>query len=159
MATSSYGALCSSFRELAGKVWRDRQAAETLGVPWNEEAVTEWLLLNLAKRHNGPQFDIRAYTRAEESLNGADWEFRFSDSRVGVTIRIQAKRLYKSGRYESLFKSGASRFDQLCKLQSKAGAAYPLYVFYNFPRAFPDFTCGPLSPRDRRYAPTRVRTH
>jgi hypothetical protein len=149
--------LCYSFRNLAGRVWRERGAATRLGMPWNEESVTEWLLLQLAKKHQAPNFQIRAYTRPQEKLNGADWEFRFADNKFGVSLRIQAKRLFPSGRYESLFKPSGNKFEQLDKLTSNAGAAYPLYVFYNHAPAFPNFIfsvppdCGNRSFRARSY--------
>ncbi len=104
---------------------------------YNEETVTENLLLELAERHSGRNLEIRSYTKPEEGTGtkatnnlptGADWAFWFGDTNnKGIELRIQAKRLFNSGKYESLDGNG----QQIEHLMKNCGSAIPLYVFYN----------------------------
>lgn len=134
---STYPGLCESLRELSAWSWGRLEKADRLGVAYNEETVTENLLLELALRHSGRDLDIRAYTKIEEGKGtkstggkptGADWAFWFSDSsNKGVELRVQAKRLFRSGAYDSLDGTGK----QIKDLKKNCGSAIPLYVFYN----------------------------
>ncbi len=135
-----YPDLCSTFKELAAWTWNKLDKANRLEMVFNEETITESLLLKLAERHAGRDLAIRAYTKAEEGKGtaktgtrptGADWSFWFSDQKTkkGIEVRVQAKRLFKSGSYESLDGSGK----QLQVLRRNAGKAIPLFVFYNMP--------------------------
>ena len=132
--------LCLSFKELASWTWHKLAKADRLNMAFNEETITESLLLKLAERHSGRGLTIRSYTKNEEGTGtaatggnptGADWSFWFGDSSgKGIEVRIQAKRLFvKSGKYESLDGSGVQRK----KLSSNCKGAIPLYVFYNGP--------------------------
>jgi len=141
---------CRSFRQEAHQVWHDMSEADSFGLPRNEETTTEELLLSLARKHKGRGLDIKAYTKTEESGNGADSAFWFADgSWRGIGARIQAKRLFGDQvRYKSLFHQSDSQ-----KEVSKAAGLdtpnqcetllsyndpsdpqnnlIPLYVFYN----------------------------
>jgi hypothetical protein len=61
---------------------------------------------------------IHLATKHEEAKHGADWEWWFIYRGKGIGFRVQAKRLFASGKYESLFekKKGAKQYDQLDKL-------------------------------------------
>jgi hypothetical protein len=134
---STYPALCESLRELSAWSWGKLEKADRLGIAYNEETITENLLLELALRHSGRDLDIRAYTKIEEGKGtkatggkptGADWAFWFSDSNnKGIELRIQAKRLFGPGTYDSLDGTGK----QIKDLKNNSGNAIPLYVFYN----------------------------
>lgn len=138
---------CRSFRQDAHQVWRDMSEAEGFGLPRNEETTTEELLLSLARKHKGRGLDIKAYTKADESKNGADWALWFADgTRKGIGARIQAKRLFADeGRYKSLFHqsdsqktvskaSGRPTPNQCETLLTHRDGLVPLYVFYNSDR-------------------------
>jgi hypothetical protein len=135
---------CRSFRKEAHQVWRDMSEAEGFGLPRNEETTTEELLLSLARKHKGRGLDIKAYTKADESANGADWALWFADGTWnGIGARIQAKRLFADeDRYKSLFHQsdsqktiskalGQSTPNQCETLLTHRDGLVPLYVFYN----------------------------
>ncbi len=134
--------LCETFKELAAWTSNKLSKADRLKMAFNEETITESLLLKLAERHAWRDLSIRAYTKQEEGIGtsktggkgkatGADWSFWFGNTkRLGVEVRIQAKRMFtKSGKYESLDGTGP----QIQTLFKNAGASIPLYVFYNPP--------------------------
>ncbi len=125
--------LCQSFRWEAGRVWNDMEHAKRLGLSFSEETITETCLLNIAKRQRHSSIAIIPATKPQEAKHGADWEWWFTKAGVGVGYRVQAKRLYPSGRYQELFKSG-DKFEQLDKLVSRGAAddLDPLYCFYNY---------------------------
>lgn len=137
MTTVKYSQLCHSLREQAAWVANELSEVYRLRMPLSEETITESILLALAKRHVGNGLTIRAYTKPEEGTGtlatnnlptGADWSFWFADGRNhGIELRIQAKRLFPSGKYESLDGTGT----QIQNLYKNQGSAIPLYVFYN----------------------------
>jgi hypothetical protein len=139
--------LCEHFRELSGWTWRKLGAADSLGVAFGEETITESLLLELASQHAGRGLRIRAYTKAEEGTGtkatgglptGADWSFWIANAvGIGIELRVQAKRQFPSGQYESLDGKG----QQIKDLWNNRGRAVPLYVLYNGP-----FSCYPWGP-------------
>lgn len=128
--------LCASFRRLSSWTWSQLTEAAHLGVSFSEETVTESLLFKLAKLHRH-DLSIKAYTKAEEGKGtaatggkptGADWSFWVVSPRgKGIEIRLQAKRQFSSGKYESL--NGKSQ--QINDLWNNRGKAVPLYLFYN----------------------------
>ncbi|WP_338722403.1 DUF6615 family protein [Devosia sp. XK-2] len=135
---------CRSFADESREVWSDMSDALRLGISRQEETTTENLLLSLARKHDGRGLKIQTFTRSEEASNGADWAFWFaSKSRLGIELRVQAKRLFShSGRYESLFHQSPSQQkaakarggetpNQCEALISNRGNAIPVYVFYN----------------------------
>lgn len=137
--------LCQSFREQAEWVANKLSRADHLRMAYSEETITENVLLALAERHSGRDLVIRAYTKREEGTGtrktnglptGADWSFWFADgNNRGIELRIQAKRLFASGEYESLDGRGG-KGTQIDLLEKNRGNAIPLYVFYNFDDLF-----------------------
>ena len=129
--------LCESFRKEAGFVWNRMKKAGLLGMSLSEETLTEYTLYNIAVAHARTKIIIDLATKQEEAKHGADWEWWLIHGSKGLGFRVQAKRLFPSGRYQSLFdkKKGAGPYDQLDKLvriSTKEGLV-PLYCFYNFP--------------------------
>jgi hypothetical protein len=122
------------FRRLSGWVWNEQGHAFDHGLSLQEETLTEMLLLQIAKRGVKQGLKVKMFSRAEESANGADWEWFFKDRSCSVGFRVQAKRLYRSdaseGRYGGLDKT-SSQTENLIK---QAGANNPIYVFYNHDR-------------------------
>jgi hypothetical protein len=114
-------------RREAGRIWRDKARAEELNLFMNEETITETLLLNLAKRFQGNTVRVRPFTKAEETKNGADWEFWFVQGQRCIGLRVQAKRLFPSAKYDSLDPSGP----QTDKLMSQSKDCFPVFVLCN----------------------------
>jgi len=128
--------LCQSFRRLSSWTWSRLSEVERLGLSFSEETVTESLLFHLAKWHRH-DLSIKAYNKQEEGRRkvakgviptGADWSFWVvGPSGKGIEIRLQAKRQFPSGKYESL--NGKSK--QINDLWNNRGKAVPFYLFYN----------------------------
>jgi len=126
-------------------------------VAFNEETITESLLLKLSERHSLPHFMIRSWSKWDEGRGttatggkptGADWDFLFADwTGAGVTVRVQAKRQFSSGKYDNL----DGRDQQIKDLRNNCGTALPIYVFYNDALGkWPHWTCSPsCKPRFR----------
>lgn len=129
--------LCWSFRELAQWTMDKIDRSLRYGVSFNEETITESLLLKLAERHFHQGLLIRAWSKPEEGTGtkatyglptGADWDLWIRDwTGAGIHLRVQAKKQFKSGRYESLDGTG----QQIKDLRNNCGAAVPIYILYN----------------------------
>ena len=134
--------LRDAMRREAGRVWREKARAEALGLFLNEETITESTLLNLATGFHGHGLLVQLFTKAEEKKNGADWEFWFVQGTRAAGLRVQAKRLFPSGAYDSLNPSGP----QITTLISSARNCCPVYVFYNdasvYRSSSPRCSCG-----------------
>lgn len=119
-------------RTLAGWTWNRQNEALKLGLTLQEETLTEMLLLRIARDCAPLGLKVRMFTRAQEKLNGADWEWTFKSAHCSFALRVQAKRLYmkgpNAGRYGGWSPSGA----QAKKLIADAGTDYfPIFLFYN----------------------------
>jgi hypothetical protein len=125
------------------------------GISFNEETITESLLLKLAERHFHDGLLIRAWTKPEEGTGtkatfglptGADWDFWIEDwTGAGLHLRIQAKRQFRQGNYRNLDGTG----QQIKDLRANCGAAIPVYLLYNGPKFLPPTSpcssnCSPL---------------
>jgi hypothetical protein len=134
--------LRDAIRREAGRVWREKAQAEGLGLFVNEESITETMLLNLATTFQGSGLFVRPFSKAQEKRNGADWELWFIQGANAVGLRVQAKRLFPSGKYDSLKPTGS----QIATLIKRAGKCFPVYVFYNDPSTYrhllPICACG-----------------
>lgn len=125
--------LCEMFRYEAGQIWKQMGECRKLGLGLSEETITEVSLYGIARNTQTSQIAVYPATKPQESKHGADWEWWFTRGGRGFGFRVQAKRLFWTGRYESLFKAN-QRFDQLNKLVSEAkkDGLFPIYSFYNF---------------------------
>src|SRR5690242_9764156 len=109
--------LCAVFRTAAQLAWDLIEAGQTARVRAAEETLTNLLLIR-ATLERAPGFRIRAFTRQEERLSGADWEM-WLGNRGGpwLGIRVQAKavdlagleypHLHFRGKNAALFQSDA----------------------------------------------------
>jgi len=121
--------LCKAIINCSRWIQKNLTKSYRLGIPLHEETITQIMLLNLAKIG---QLKIKAYSKAEENLNGADWSFWICENNShekGVELRMQAKRLYPSGRYEALNINGNQR-NILIDI-SRNENTIPIYIFYN----------------------------
>jgi len=126
--------LCNTFRKEAGNVWNRMRTAARLGLSLSEETLTECALYNIALAHPTGDILIDLATKPAENRHGADWEWWFLRGHKGLGFRIQAKRLFPNGCYNSLTSSGKKPYSQLDTLVAAAAREdlEPLYCFYNF---------------------------
>ena len=126
--------------QLSKNVWRRRGVAKHNGLRYNEETVTETLLLDLMINYPG---DVRIipFNKKNEARNGADWAWAFvsCNGRSNQGMLVQAKRLGDNDRnYHSLYyksrsksvPSPLSQLDQLIK-SAKHYQLPPVFAFYN----------------------------
>jgi hypothetical protein len=133
--------LCETFRWQAGVVWSRASRATDLQLFMSEETTTEMALYEIARWHQSGDYIASPATKIEEGKHGADWFWWFGDRSTGVGFRVQAKKLFPSGRYESLLKKTGDPYAQLKKLVTNAHKANqsPLYCFYNFNFDLPEY--------------------
>ena len=124
----------------ATSIWARRGAAKRTGLHFNEETVTELLLLDLECSFPG-DVTIVPFHKNLEAVVGADWAWAFVDS-DGVSCQamlVQAKRLddgdkryrelrHKQGRPKH--GSAASQMDKLIDTGKRLNLP-PVYAFYN----------------------------
>ena len=138
--------LCNLFAWTAWKTWWDLSDSQRLGLSISEESITDMLLLEMLRRTK--RIACKKFTRAGEKKSGADWQWWFVSGYRGLPIRIQAKRLYSSGRYGALKFTKGSKHDQTNKLLRRArnDGFLPLFCFYNYwnsktPTQNPNYGC------------------
>ena len=114
--------------------WDRQRESERVGLQLGEESITDFLVLNLKKWGSGKLL-VDTFTRRQESLNGADWEWWLTDSSgKWLGMRVQAKILnLKSAKYEHLhFKNKhGSQVETLLK-DAKRHNLVPMYCLYSY---------------------------
>jgi len=142
-------ALCDLARNNAKWVWGKLRESRTYSSRIGEESITDFLILEF-KKHEGPDFFVQSFTRPQEKLTGADWEWWLSGpSGRWIGIRVQAKSISLTGiEYPQLHykrKDGTFQIDQLVAdaAKHKAIPCYCLYSNWDTKR-FPTkaWTCG-----------------
>lgn len=123
---------------LSRMVWAKRGAAKAVGLPFNEESITETILLDLKTGYPG-DVQVVAFNKIQEAQTGADWLWSFvsADSRYSLTMLVQAKRLEDTEQiYPGINRNIGKKtpptrqIDRL--LASAAAQGVPaLYAFYN----------------------------
>ncbi|HAW54596.1 MAG TPA: hypothetical protein DEB28_13790 [Hyphomonas sp.] len=102
-------------------------------ISFGEETITETNLLALQRRHP-ERISIRTFSKKTEADNGTDWEWNIIGDVKTIRMRIQAKRINKSGQLVGLHrKSKTAKLKQIDALISaaKQDAMMPLYCFYS----------------------------
>lgn len=127
MGSYARESLHKCFRSLAHWVWCEQNKSFRHDLKLQEETLTEILLLRMAEQLTGLGMLAYAFKREEERAVGADWEWFYCDDDCRAGFRVQAKRLYFSGRYEALKEDQANKL--ICK--AKESRNNPIYVFYN----------------------------
>ena len=98
--------LCQTFRWQAGRVWNRMKKAPGIGMALSEETLTETTLYEIALEHQfSGDIDITLAKKHQEAKHGADWQWWFMKGAEAIGFRVQAKRLFPDGTYQSLFKS------------------------------------------------------
>lgn len=124
--------------DLSCSVWRNRCAAKEAGLPFNEETITETILLDLRFCYPG-EVKLIAFNKIEEAKSGADWLWAFvsADGSQSFTMLVQAKRLncaenVYSGINRNVGKANppVRQIDRLLKTAAALGVP-ALYIFYN----------------------------
>jgi len=73
--------------------WNKLREARKLDYQIGEESLTDFIILNI-KRWGSGKIAVKSFTRHDESLNGADWEWWFTGpSGRWLGMRVQAKVL------------------------------------------------------------------
>ena len=126
-----YGhSLCRTLQGQSRQVWNDLQDAETLGVPYHENTITQLLALHLNRFHPREN-QVYIFDQNTEGRNGSDFLWLFFDRNLSLyfPVAVQAKRLYPCGRYKA-FKS-----DQVGKIKRYAHKidGQAIYLTYNYP--------------------------
>jgi hypothetical protein len=124
--------LRDKMRMEAGRVWHWKAKAEQLDLFMSEETLTEVILLQLASRFQGRGLKVSPFTKPQEKKDGADWEFWFIQAGQAFGLRVQAKRLFPTGNYESFRPKGT----QTQTLIQRAKDCHPVFVFYNDSSAY-----------------------
>lgn len=110
------------------------------GVPQHEVTLTQTLLLDIARCV--PELHVTPFTQAEESQNGADWEWWIEGSRGWFGSRMQAKRLIgDSYSFDHLVAGDPARAQIRLLIDSAARVGIPArFALYN-----PDGPAGSFS--------------
>jgi hypothetical protein len=83
--------LCDTFRSRALWTWDTLAKGRSVDCQIGEETLTDLNILELKTRHSSEIYS-RTFTKPEEGLNGADWEWWFTgSSRKWIGFRVQAK--------------------------------------------------------------------
>lgn len=122
----------------ARSVWERRAAAKQAGLPFNEETITETLLLDMQQHYPG-DVSIVPFTKSHEAETGADWLWSFisADSAYSQTMLVQAKRLANNeASYPGLYRLIGKRTPKVRQIDQLLGTAHKygvpaLYAFYN----------------------------
>ena len=141
--------LCGDFIDQALRTWHWIQVSESTGINVSEESITDFALLELQSRHPH-EIKTRKFSRYEESLEGADWEWWLTSRNFWLGLRVQAKKIEpKNLEYPTLDKTNNQGNRQIDLLIDNAIGAnprmIPAYVFYNYwdlNRLDPEWLCG-----------------
>lgn len=140
---------------LSSVVWQKRGAAKLSHLPFNEETITETILLELKTSYPG-SVQVVAYNKTQEGKTGADWLWSFvnSNGSQSFSMLVQAKRLEdKEQTYPKIKRNIGSRnppvrqIDQLISTANSYNMP-AVYAFYNHvtdTTRVPK-TCGSLDP-------------
>lgn len=122
--------------------WRKLSSVQNSRFSYGEETITEIIIKNLHYKCS-PELQIIPFNKIEEGKGvkrngkvikpptGADWEFCFCGSAGYLSVRVQAKKLSKTGSYEGVKnKSNPKQWRDLRTDALRVGAI-PIYVFYN----------------------------
>ena len=97
--------LCRTVRSESTRIWNDLQDAETLNSLIHEDTITQTFALTLNRQHSD-QSRVHVFNRTVEARNGSDFLWFSIDSNRDrfFLAAVQAKRLYRSGKYDAFKK-------------------------------------------------------
>ena len=119
--------------ELADATSHNLDFAHRLGgrLSYGEETITETNLLEITRQH--PQHTrLRMFSKHQEALNGADWEWHIVGRRWTLKLRVQAKRLQCNDilRVKHQVASSGKQQRRLLIDAAVADGMKPLYCIY-----------------------------
>lgn len=141
--------LCSVVQVQSRWVWRTLRDAAKLACSYNEESLTDGIVLAIATGAATGGYTVDAFTKKQEAANGADWELWFTGpSGLWFGYRIQSKKM-KIGatHFPSLHKvtKGVAQVDKLISASALVSAT-PIFALYStWPAGttpVPTWTCG-----------------
>lgn len=100
-------------------------------VSYGEETITETNLLELRRRHPD-MIRLRTFSRKQEALKGADWEWHIIGRSRKLRMRVQAKRLQKDNKLKiphTVATTGRQQVNLLIT-DAKAHGLKPVYCLY-----------------------------
>lgn len=123
---------------LASTVWQKRASAKAALLPFNEETITETILLDLALYYPGSA-QVVAFNKTQEAATGADWIWTLvnADGSQSMTMLVQAKRLDDHEKvYKGINRKIGQRQPPVLQIDQLMNAAQylrvpPIYAFYN----------------------------
>ncbi|WGE55081.1 hypothetical protein NYR70_10735 [Actinobacillus equuli subsp. equuli] len=129
--------LCKLYKNLARFVFYSLEDNRNIGHQIKEETITDIIISKLKtwnKFYSGSQFNIKDFTKKEESKNGSDfeWDWYFVDSsgRKWLGFRIQAKILnLKTNKFNSFNHNKGHQLNTLIS-SSNSDNRIPYYCFY-----------------------------
>lgn len=127
--------LCQTFKDLAEFTWNKIGSAKSVSFQLKEESMTDFNLLHLKLEHP-TQIITREFNKREEGVNGADWEWWFTDGKWWIGFRVQAKIIsITSDEFEHLHYQKGTSVPQSEKLiiqaENKGGIPrIPLYCLF-----------------------------
>ncbi|WP_445406210.1 DUF6615 family protein [Acinetobacter seifertii] len=113
-------------------VWNTLRDARKLNLQLGEESITDFLIFNLTKSA-GKKLKIKSFSRNEEAVNGADWEWWFTGpSGKWIGMRVQAKIINLSNEKYMSFKHKNKNGCQIDLLESNARfkGMIPIYCMF-----------------------------
>ena len=121
-------------KRISADIWERIEQSWIHKVRLGEETLTDLLILDLA-RYAPEGVRLFQTPKAQEAQCGTDLEIIISTGGRFIALAIQAKKLYRSGRYDHLnARVGGTNFPQIDILErySRRVRAIPLYLLYNF---------------------------
>lgn len=121
---------------IAESTWCRLRDAKTYSVRLGEETITDLLVLDFMRSEMQRSSRVFHVTKQKEAQYGIDLLIVTRiDSNSTAVLAVQAKKLYNTGRYDSLnHRVGDNRIPQLDLLESFAWKRgyIPLYLLYNY---------------------------
>ena len=86
--------ITTTFLELGDATSRNLEFShrDNVSISYGEETITESNLLEIRRRHPEHVY-IQTFSKAQEALTGADWEWRIIGRKRTAKMRVQAKRI------------------------------------------------------------------
>jgi hypothetical protein len=127
--------LCKTFMQLAIYTWTQIRRSRSVNYQLKEETLTDMIILELKRRFSSQIF-TKEFTKPQEGVNGADWEWWFNSGSQWIGFRVQAKIINSnSNEFEHLhYRNRNTGIYQCDKLIQNALAQpiprIPLYCLY-----------------------------
>jgi hypothetical protein len=128
--------ICRTFQSLSKRTWRIMRDGTIYKCMPSEESITDFLLLDLKRRHQVEIQIVKFSQKQEGTTTGADWEWWFGDGSNWFGIRVQAKKISPIAlTYSQLDKvsggTGRKQVDLLIA-DAKCHGLWPIYILYNY---------------------------